>query len=305
MVLSEAEQDAFVARLVGLETFAKGAVDYVSTRPPMRLLTRLLDSAASVRKPRGTVRVVMISDTHERHHLLDLPPGDVLVHSGDLLLFNSSYSRETSMRKLTEFNEWLAAQPYNDKVVVAGNHDHCLQSLGRDTVRKTLDSCTYLENDFCELSWSRLRVYGSPASVPNPLPAWRGGGVSNSPNRAFQYTNQGTTGEGYAGTEADLAAVFAAAPANLDMLVVHGPIESMRPAREYVLKHRPPLVVCGHVHEEHGVKLLGDTVVVNATSMGPTFSPTEPPIVIDIPSPSPQRVSTDALQSGHDRASRL
>lgn len=286
MVLSEAEQDEFVARLVGSETYEKGAVDMVAMRPPMQLMTRLFDSAASVRKPRGTVRVVMISDTHERHHLLDLPPGDVLVHSGDILLFNSSYSRETSMRKLAHFNEWLADLPYHDKIVVAGNHDYCLQTLGRDTVRKVLDSCTYLENEFCELSWSQLRVYGSPASVPNPLPAWRGGGVSNSPNRAFQYTSHVATGEGYAGTEADLADVFAAAPINLDILVVHGPVESMAPAHEYVLTHRPLVVVCGHVHEQHGAQRLGDTVVINATSMGPTFSPTEPPIVIDIPTPS-------------------
>ena len=83
----------------------------------------MIDSAASVRKPRGTVRVVMISDTHERHRLLDLPPGDVLVHSGDLMLFNSSYSKETSMRKLADFNEWLATLDYHDKIVVAGNHD--------------------------------------------------------------------------------------------------------------------------------------------------------------------------------------
>lgn len=286
MVLSEAKQDAFVARLVGSDTYEKGAVDMVATRPPMQLVTRLFDSAASVRKPQGTVRVVMISDTHERHRLLDLPPGDVLVHSGDLMLFNSSYSRETSMRKLADFNEWLAALDYHDKIVVAGNHDYYLQTLGRDAVRTALASCTYLENEFCELSWSQLRVYGSPASVPNPLPKWRGGGVSNSPNRAFQYTSQGNAGEGYAGTETDLAAVFAAAPATLDILVVHGPVESMAPAHEYVLKHRPPLVVCGHVHEQHGARRLGDTVVINATSMGASFSPTEPPIVVDIPTPS-------------------
>lgn len=77
MPLSEEDQDAFVARLVGSETAPKGAVDYVSTRPPWRLLTPLPNSA-SARQPRDTVRVVMVSDTHERHHLLDMPPGDVL-----------------------------------------------------------------------------------------------------------------------------------------------------------------------------------------------------------------------------------
>ena len=85
--------------------------------------------------------------------------------------------------------------------------------------------------------------------MPNPLPDWRGGGVSNSPNRAFQYTSQGTGG--YAGTEADLAAIFddkaPSARGALDLLIVHGPIESMEPAERFVQSTQPPLVVCGHV----------------------------------------------------------
>ena len=103
MPLSEEEQDAFVAGLVGSETAPRGQIDYVSTRSPWPLLTPLVDGAAAPRPP-GTLRMVAISDTHERHHLLDMPSGDVLVHSGDILLFNSSYSPETSLRKLGECN---------------------------------------------------------------------------------------------------------------------------------------------------------------------------------------------------------
>ena len=182
MPLSEEDQDAFVARLVGSDTAPKGAIDYVSMRPPWRLLTPL-PSAGSAAQPRDTVRVVMVSDTHERHHLLDMPPGDVLVHCGDILLFNSSYSRETSLRKLREFNAWLAALPYADVVVVGGNHDFCLQEMGKTAAQEALSSATYLEHEACELQHSGLRVFGTPASVPNPLPEWRGGGISNSPNR--------------------------------------------------------------------------------------------------------------------------
>lgn len=69
---------------------------------------------------------------------------------------------------------------------------------------------------------------------------------------------------------------------SLDLLVLHGPVESMDAAYAYVERERPRLVVCGHVHEEHGVQMLGETLVVNATSMGPSFAPTEPPMVVDI-----------------------
>lgn len=33
----------------------------------------------------GSVRIVCISDTHNEHDALRLPPGDVLIHSGDVL----------------------------------------------------------------------------------------------------------------------------------------------------------------------------------------------------------------------------
>ena len=67
-------------------------------------LRTLRDSGASVPQPPDTLRLVLISDTHEQHGKLDMPPGDVLVHTGDLLLFNSRYRRTTSMDKLSEFN---------------------------------------------------------------------------------------------------------------------------------------------------------------------------------------------------------
>jgi hypothetical protein len=247
MPLSEADQDAFVKKLVGNETAASGAVDYVSmhTSKHGELFTSLPNLSAARRQPRNTLRLVMISDTHERHRLLDMPPGDVLVHGGDILLFNSSYSHETSMRKLREFNDWLGTLPYREIVVVGGNHDFCLQALGKAAAKAVLFNCVYLENEFCVLGSSGLRVFGSPASVPNPLPAWRGGGVSNSPNRAFQYTSH--PGKGYAGTEADLAEIFGAAPEQLDVLLVHGQIESMPAAQLYLQCHSPSLVVCGHV----------------------------------------------------------
>lgn len=48
---------------------------------------------------------------------------------------------------------------------------------------------------------------------------------------AFQYTSQGS---GYAGTEADLEAIFSSAPAEVDLFVVHGPVESMELAQKYI-----------------------------------------------------------------------
>ncbi|KAK1688460.1 Metallo-dependent phosphatase-like protein [Colletotrichum godetiae] len=63
------------------------------------------------------VTVVCISDTHNTKPRL--PPGDILVHAGDL-------TASGTKRELREALAWIRAQPHRFKVVVAGNHDLCL-----------------------------------------------------------------------------------------------------------------------------------------------------------------------------------
>ncbi|KXH60858.1 metallophosphoesterase domain-containing protein [Colletotrichum nymphaeae SA-01] len=64
-----------------------------------------------------TVTVVCVSDTHNTKPRL--PPGDILVHAGDL-------TASGTRRELQAALGWIRAQPHRFKVVVAGNHDLCL-----------------------------------------------------------------------------------------------------------------------------------------------------------------------------------
>jgi Icc-related predicted phosphoesterase len=73
------------------------------------------------------MKIVAISDTHEKHSLLTMPPGDVLVHSGDI-------TNRGSVPKLAEFAAWLKVQDYKHKVVICGNHDFCFQNPNHDIV---------------------------------------------------------------------------------------------------------------------------------------------------------------------------
>ncbi|WEW56152.1 hypothetical protein PRK78_001587 [Emydomyces testavorans] len=62
----------------------------------------------------SSLRIVCISGTHNSQP--DLPPGDILIHAGDL----------TENRSLDEVQaqlDWLSSQPHLHKVVIAGNHD--------------------------------------------------------------------------------------------------------------------------------------------------------------------------------------
>lgn len=257
--------DRFVAGFVGTSTYEPGLVHHVDAVGQMREVGR----GVQVARSKGCLRLVLISDTHERHRLLSLPPGDVLIHCGDLLALNTHYTAETTARKLKDFNEWMAGLPYREKVVVAGNHDAGLEALGRSAASAALGACVYLENESRQLQCG-LKVFGTPASVANS---------SHSANRAFQYS------------EEFLEEIFADAPRDADVLVTHGPLDSLAPARRY-LRESPSVRLCawGHVHEQHGAgEIRSGTVAINASTMDHTFSPMNPPTIFDLPLPAARR----------------
>ncbi|KAI6778017.1 calcineurin-like phosphoesterase [Emericellopsis cladophorae] len=59
-------------------------------------------------------RFVCVSDTHNTTP--KLPPGDVLVHAGDL-------TNQGSYSELSRAVQWLEKAPFEVKIVIAGNHD--------------------------------------------------------------------------------------------------------------------------------------------------------------------------------------
>jgi hypothetical protein len=51
------------------------------------------------------MKIVCLSDSHDRHAELRLPPGDVLIHAGDCWM--QGHVAETQV-----FLDWFAAQPH-------------------------------------------------------------------------------------------------------------------------------------------------------------------------------------------------
>lgn len=68
-----------------------------------------------------TVRIMFISDTHNKHRDLLLPENvDILIHAGDFTLRGKEH-------EVKDFSNWLGEVPIKHKIVVAGNHDLCFQ----------------------------------------------------------------------------------------------------------------------------------------------------------------------------------
>ncbi len=72
------------------------------------------------------MRLVCISDTHEKHEELgELPAGDVLIHAGDATLMGEE-------GRIREFIVWFAKQPHKHKILVPGNHDFYFEKMNRE-----------------------------------------------------------------------------------------------------------------------------------------------------------------------------
>nr|POF27598.1 putative rhamnogalacturonate lyase c [Quercus suber] len=192
------------------------------------------------------VRIVCISDTHNLRPTL--PPGDLLIHAGDLTEWGTFDEVQTQLA-------WLASQPHPHKLLIAGNHDLLFDQEfldrhpehrdphGRTTRDLDFGSVTYLQDEIVTLSFSEgrkvLNVYGSP---------W----TPRYGTSAFQYPREQDVWSGRV-------------PASTDVLITHGPpaaFNNIKPSagcawlRQEVARVKPRLMVFGHIHVARGKQVV-------------------------------------------------
>lgn len=211
------------------------------------------------------LRIVAISDTHGRHDELDVPPGDVLLHAGDLLM-------KGTLDELRDAARWLGRQPHTHKLLVGGNHDFCLEpgTSSRDTALALLEDhgVTWLEDQSATIEG--FTFYGSP---------WQ----PEFHNMAFNLPRG-----------APLAAVWSKIPVGVDVLLTHTPparildrtFLRLRPGckdlTDALERVRPKLHVFGHIHEAHGAQDKDGRLSLNAASCNLRYRPVHEPWQVDI-----------------------
>lgn len=200
------------------------------------------------------LRILILGDTHDRHaHLMNLPPCDLFIHCGDILMVGRYFSMNNVIQKLEHFNEWLNTIPAKMKIVIAGNHDHHFTILGKEKVQEILFNGIYLENSGVE--FQNIRIWGSPISS------------GKSQNTAFQgkhFHDQ----------------TMEACPPSTDILITHGYYEDV----QVKVKHK--LHVCGHKHNSYGVRTsLPDNSILSicAPIHDGHFRLQHRPVIIDYP----------------------
>ena len=98
----------------------------------------------------GTIRVVVVSDTHNLHDHVDVPNGDVLLHCGDM-------TNKGTAGELTAFNDWLGTLPHPHKFFVLGNHE---MGLFTEWDPKLISNAVFVDNR--SVTVGDVSFYGCP-----------------------------------------------------------------------------------------------------------------------------------------------
>jgi Icc-related predicted phosphoesterase len=210
------------------------------------------------------MKIVCISDTHNCNERINVPDGDILIHSGDATTVGN-------VKQIVEFNDWFANLPHKHKIFIAGNHDWLFETDNRFARTLLDDSITYLQDSSVEIEG--LKIYGSP---------WQ--------PRFFDWAFNLNRG-------AELAEKWKLIPEATDILITHGPphgildeverqywtentgCEELRKRVEIV---KPKLHVFGHIHCGYGEKEEFGVKFVNASTCDEDYQPTQMPIVVEV-----------------------
>lgn len=208
----------------------------------------------------GRLKLVILGDTHSSHHGVALPPGDILIHTGDLL--GGAWNKT----QFEDLRAWFTGMDFEHKIYVPGNHDGLVQK-DTDWVRKALPGVTILIDE--EITIGHLKFYGTPWTPP--FMNWY-----------------------YMKTEEELVDVFGRIPLDTDVLITHGPAWGIRDENidgihcgstallGALQDINPALHVFGHIHEGYGLTIVDQTLHANVSVLNHVYDVANEPFEIDL-----------------------
>jgi len=206
-----------------------------------------------------------ISDLHGRYP--ELPGGDLLIVAGDL-------TKRDTPEEYSDFAKWISSKDYKKIIIIAGNHDNCLDDYEHNYFFD-YDNIDYLQDNKTE--FERLKIWGSPWTL-------RFDGMNP---KCMAFTKH---------SDDSIAKKWDLIPDDIDILITHMPPYGIfdkvvkdghigsKSLRNNVISDRFPklkLHVFGHIHE-HGGKIVDfiTTKFVNASHVNEIYDPVHPPVRI-------------------------
>lgn len=214
------------------------------------------------------MRILATSDTHTYNDELLLmidrvykdESFDVFVHAGDFTNIGSIFDVE-------RFNDMLGKIPAEHKIVIAGNHDWCLQTE-RWVAEGEITNATYLRDS--SITIDGVKFYGSPWT-----PEFMDWAFNLSP--------------------AYLQDAWSIIPEDVDVLITHGPAKGILDydlGCKYLFDRIQRLKnlkahIFGHIHEGYGRTNIDGVEHLNAAFCSPAirgigYAPQNAPILLTL-----------------------
>lgn len=208
------------------------------------------------------MKVVAISDTHNKHDALVLPEGDMLIHAGDV-------SGQGKQLEVEMFLRWFSEQPFQHKIFIAGNHDFFFERMPESYIESMIPSNVIYLND-SGVTIKGVKIWGSPVQP------W-----------FYDWAFNRQRGS-------DILKHWDLIPKDTDILMTHGPVHGILDKTQSgnkagcmdllntVRKVRPKFAICGHIHEAYGQETSLGTTFINASVLNLQYQLVNKPIVFDI-----------------------
>ncbi|MEX2168671.1 MAG: metallophosphoesterase [Pirellulales bacterium] len=229
------------------------------------------------------MRIAAISDQHG--FLPDIPQCDLLIIAGDVCPdgFGRHVAAETPRLQQDWFNRevrpWLAQSPATHKVLTWGNHDWCGEAcdFSGDAPPAALTTALQIVVDQAttvSVGDQSIRLWLSPWS--NQFGYW-----------SFMRHPEA------------LAAVYAAIPEGIDVVVSHQPAfgygdavphyrtgepmpQGSRELLAAIDRVKPRILICGHIHEGHGQFVHNGTRIFNASVVDENYQLVHPATLFNV-----------------------
>lgn len=218
------------------------------------------------------MKIVCISDTHNKHEELFLPEGDILIHAGDFT--DAGTENET-----INFLKWFSSTPFKYKILVAGNHDFYIEKNSHKLQEIIPSNIHYLEDS--GITIENINFWGSPY-----IPGEAGWAFVKGRGKPISH-------------HWDLI------PTNTDVLITHGPPFGMldelndrtligcKNLKEKIERTKISLHIFGHVHNDYGKVKTLKTLYINSSSLDETLRIINQPIAIEYRPTSQKSVEKD------------
>lgn len=202
------------------------------------------------------MKLICISDTHNKHQHIPIPNGDILIHAGDI-------TEGGTKREVIDFLKWFSRKPHEHKIFIAGNHDFYFEKFNEKEIQKIIPkNIHYLKES--GITINGIKFWGSPVTPGEGT--W-----------AFNQIQE--IGEHWEKIPADTQVLISHTPPyKIKDVLNNGQHIGCTSLSKVIEKRKIELHIFGHVHDSYGITTLGRTTFINASCLDNRYRYLHPPL---------------------------